>query len=194
MLDVSQSLSWIRYPNIWGLQNPSGNTDRWDTSWQEGSGLPLERQGTAGDSRSFFWVRNVSATWMCTLNKKRKKKRGWKRFLLASCCSVSFSLCSDLSVHVTGWQDGCFLIHDFIFNSFYRKGIYRKLLQMVWPHCIKSLETISLPLTGIFFPPLREKLDAFLNAFQTWAIHRLQCARQTQLRPGRKRLSHWTPQ
>lgn len=80
MLNVSQSpLSWIRYPNIWGLQNLSGNIDRWDTSRQEGSGLPLERQGTAGDSRSFFWVRNVSATWMCALNKKRKKKRGLKK-------------------------------------------------------------------------------------------------------------------
>lgn len=122
--NVSQSsLRWIRYPNIWGLQHPSGNTDRWDTSRQEGLGLPLERQGTAGDSRSFFWVRNVSSTWMCTLNKKRKKKRELKKFLQVSCCSVSFSLCSDLSVHVTGWQDDCFLIHDFIFNSFYIKGI-----------------------------------------------------------------------
>jgi len=25
----------------------------------------------------------------------------------------------------------------------------------------------------LFFSPFREKLDAFLNAFQTWAIHRL---------------------
>lgn len=98
--NVSQSsLRWIRYPNIWGLQHPSGNTDRWDTSRQEGLGLPLERQGTAGDSCSSFWVRNVSSTWMCTLNKKRKKKRELKKVfasLLLFCVFLTllWSLCT----------------------------------------------------------------------------------------------------
>lgn len=107
ILNVSQSpLRWIRYPNIWGLQNPSGSTDRWDVSRQEGSGLPSERRGTAGDSRSSFWARNVSTTWMCMLNKKRKKKRELKKVsacLLLFCVFLA-SLWSLCTCHwLAGW-------------------------------------------------------------------------------------------
>lgn len=109
VLHVSQpALRLIGYPNIWGLQNPSGSPDRWGASWQEGSVLPLERQGTAGGSHSSFWARNASTTWMHILNKKRKKKRELKK-VFSSLPLFCISLALLWSVCTCHWLAGWLL-------------------------------------------------------------------------------------
>lgn len=72
---------------------------------------------------------------------------------------------------------------------------------MVWPHCIKSLETIPLPrwvfsssFFFFFFLSFSRKVRHFPKCFPDLSYSKIACGRQTQPRPGRKRLSHWTPQ